>query len=269
MALRFLASGCFQREDGDLHGVSQSGVSKIVHKVFREIAALKTRFINFPSVLEQQTIQTAFYQQHGFPNVIGAIDCTHIPIIRPGGEDGELYRNRKGWFSINVQLLCDDKMKILNVVASWMGSTHDSRIFNESVLKDKLEDVQNRFHILGDRGYPCLRYLMTPLSNPQTAAEKRYNYAQSATRMVIERLNGVIKRRFPCLSNQLRFKPYKCATIIVACCVLHNFGLVHADVEQDDELQNQERDDDDDPAANNANAQGAAKRRVLIERNFL
>jgi hypothetical protein len=48
-----------------------------------------------------------FFQLSGLPGVIGAIDCTHVPIQSPGGQDAEIYRNRKGYFSINVQLICD------------------------------------------------------------------------------------------------------------------------------------------------------------------
>lgn len=42
-----------------------------------------------------------------FPNVLGAIDCTHVAIICPpiDNEDnpGIAYLNRKGYYSINVQ----------------------------------------------------------------------------------------------------------------------------------------------------------------------
>lgn len=270
LALRFLACGSFQREYGDIHSVSQSGVSRVVHGVFKAIAGLKQQFITFPNLDECITIQEAFQRKRGFPGVIGAIDGTHIPIQSPGGPDAELYRNRKGFFSINVQLMCDNNLVIRNVVASWKGSTHDARIFNDSTLKDQLAALPGRFHVLGDKGYPCMRYLMTPLSNPRTAAEKQYNFAQSSTRIAVERLNGVIKRRFPCLSIKLRFKPEKCAVIIVACCVLHNFAVQNQDrFEQPDFLEQEAEDDDyDNIGGMNANAQGVAKRRTIIQNYF-
>lgn len=201
---------------------------------------------------------------------MGTIDGTHVPIQNPGGNDAELYRNRKGFFSINVQLMCDNNLIIRNVVASWPGSTHDSRIFNESTLKDKLVDLPGRLHLLGDKGYPCLRYLLTPLSSPRNAAERRYNFAQSSTRMAVERLNGVLKRRFPCLSFGLRFKPGKCAIVIVACCVLHNIAQRNRDYLEQPDFLEAEADDDDyyHIEDQNEHAQGAAKRRAIIQNNF-
>ena len=118
---------------------------------------------------------------------------------------------------------------IRGVVARWPGSTHDSRILNESLLLDKLMEMPEKYHILGDQGYGCQNFLLTPLSNPQTPKEKRYNKAQSSTRMVVERLNGVLKRRFLCLHKELTVSPEKCCTIIIACAVLHNLARLHGD----------------------------------------
>lgn len=39
-----------------------------------------------------------------FPRVIGAIDCSHIRIQSPGGDNAEIFRNRKQ-FSIKTYLI--------------------------------------------------------------------------------------------------------------------------------------------------------------------
>ena len=49
--------------------------------------------------------------------------------------------NRKPFYSINVQAVCDSDAFITNIVARWPGSTHDSRIFENSNITDKLREV--------------------------------------------------------------------------------------------------------------------------------
>ena len=46
-----------------------------------------------------------------------------------GGENAELFQNRKGFFSINVLAVCGPNLEILNIVARWPGSVHDARIY--------------------------------------------------------------------------------------------------------------------------------------------
>ena len=77
--------------------------------------------------------------------------------------------------------------------------------------------------LLCDIGYPCRQYLMTPVIDPQTRPQRRYNVAQIRTRNTVERMFGVWNRLFPCLSTTLRTKLQTSLTIIVATAVLFNF----------------------------------------------
>ncbi|KAJ3658697.1 hypothetical protein Zmor_010422 [Zophobas morio] len=58
-----------------------------------------------------------FFEIASFPRVSGAIDYTHIKIQSPGGDDADIFRNRKGYFSINKQMVCNTDLRIINVVA--------------------------------------------------------------------------------------------------------------------------------------------------------
>jgi hypothetical protein len=55
-------------------------------------------------------------------------------------------------------------MNITNIIARYPGSVHDSRIFNECQLKQEFETREMGI-LLGDPGYACLPYLMTPIVN--------------------------------------------------------------------------------------------------------
>ena len=113
-------------------------------------------------------------------------------------------RNRKGYFSLNVQAVCDTKLMFMNIVCWWPGSTHDSRIFDNSALCSQFRNGLIDGILLGDRGYPCCHYLMTPVLNPMTSKERRYNRAHIATCGMVERMFGLWKSRFRCISIPLR-----------------------------------------------------------------
>ena len=57
--------------------------------------------------------------------------------------------------AINVQAVCDRDAFITNIVAHWPGSTHDSCIFENSNIADKLRDGALDGILLGDSGYAC------------------------------------------------------------------------------------------------------------------
>ena len=139
ISLRYFATGSFQIVQADLFAVSQATVSRIVSRISRAIALLRPLFIKLPTLAEIPAIQRDFYRIAAFPGVTAAIDCTHVPIESPGGPDAELFRNRKGYFSLNIQMACDSKLNILSLVAQWTGSVHDSRIFLNSSLCAKFE----------------------------------------------------------------------------------------------------------------------------------
>uniref|UniRef100_A0A2H1V5M7 SFRICE_030699 n=1 Tax=Spodoptera frugiperda TaxID=7108 RepID=A0A2H1V5M7_SPOFR len=126
-------------------------------------------------------------QNPGLRNVDGAIDCTHIKIVNtPGVEHHEAYRNRKSYFSINVQAVVGPFGNFMDIVARWAGSTHDSRMFQMCLLRTKYIQQQHTGYLIRDSGYPCLRFLLTPVGTPTTHAEQVYNRVHVKTRNVVE-----------------------------------------------------------------------------------
>ncbi|XP_043120231.1 putative nuclease HARBI1 [Puntigrus tetrazona] len=83
-------------------------------------------------------------------------------------------------------------------------------------------------YLLGDRGYPCLPYLMTPYPEPEPGPQTRFNLAHSRTRAKVEMTIGILKSRFQCLRG-LRVSPERACDIIVACVVLHNIATIRGE----------------------------------------
>lgn len=197
--LRYLACGNFQQTAGDYIGISQATVSKILMPVCDAILTLLGRYVRMPATEQECLMKAAGLAEiAAFPRCIGAIDCTHIKINSPGGEivrifafillficglfvsflfKSEHFRNRKGYFSMNVQTISDAQLRIMNVVTRWPGPTHDTTIFAHSEVRRQFERGDFGSYILvGDGGYRNSGYLCTPFkANVQlNAAQHHY-----------------------------------------------------------------------------------------------
>jgi len=242
IALRYYATGCFQLVVADLTKVHKSTVCRAIHRVSRAIASLRAQYVSFPdSNDERMQTMREFYAIAQFPGVLGTIDCTHIPISSPGGDLAEIYRNRKGYFSLNVQTVSNARLMITDIVARWYGSAHDVTIFNNCSLRAKFETGQiPSGHLLADNGYGIKPYLLTPLLNPVSEPEKRFNRCHVSTRNTVERQYGIWKRRFPALKLGMRVDTDNALAIIVATAVLHNMALGAGETAPPDDSQLQQ-----------------------------
>ncbi|KAK0136438.1 putative nuclease HARBI1 [Merluccius polli] len=263
--LGFLATGSFQRELADRSGMSQGALSRAIPAVLNGIIRISARYIRFPyDAVNQAHIKAQFAEIAGFPNVIGAIDCTHIAIKAPS--EGEYaYVNRKHFHSLNVQVICDAQMRLTNIVARWPGATHDSFVLTNSSVGNRLE--AGMCDGLRDSGYALRPWLLTPLANPLTVREQRYNNIHGRTRSVVERAIGQLKSRWRCLDRSggmLLYHPAKVCRIVQACGVLHNIAHSHGvPLREVMALA-----DDPDPGPNYAqpNAEAIRTRQQLISR---
>ncbi|XP_046360526.1 putative nuclease HARBI1 [Haliotis rufescens] len=228
IALRFYSKGSFFTELADLHGVSQSTVSRVFTRT-NEAIVKQLKLISFPKATSDQRVtKEAFYNISRFPKVLGCIDGTLIPIMRPTGDEEAVYVCRKGFHAVNVQAVCDAELRFTSVVSKWPGSTHDSFMLQNSKIGQYMETAGNDGWLLGDSGYACRPWLLTPIVNPTTPSEERYNTAHCRTRNTVERAFGLLKSRFRCLHKSggcLPFTPPKCHQVVYATCQLHNFCI--------------------------------------------
>ncbi|XP_071119318.1 putative nuclease HARBI1 [Haliotis cracherodii] len=230
VALRFLATGSFYSLIADSYSIiSTSSVFRSVRDVCSCLIEHLRHFVCMPTGQDADKIKKMFFQIAGFPNVLGCLDGTFIRIIAPSRNEVD-YLNRKGFHSLNVQMICDANYKFSNCVVKWPGSVHDSRIFRDSKISVAFENGTYKGFLLGDSGYPCKSYLMTPFLTTSCRAEERYNRSHCRTRVLVEQSFGILKRRFSCLHSGLRTTPQNACKIITACVILHNIGIDRKDI---------------------------------------
>ncbi|XP_036329444.1 putative nuclease HARBI1 [Rhagoletis pomonella] len=127
---------------------------------------------------------------------------------------------------ICLQGICNEEKKFINTFVGYPGSCHDSWVFQNSPIYNKLPSYCGDYYILGDSAYPCSKYVITPYrdNGHLTRAQKTFNYKLSTGRVAIEHTFGILKQRF----RQLYFCKLKgmekLCHFIRACCVLHNIA---------------------------------------------
>jgi hypothetical protein len=269
VALRYYATGSFQIVHGDLQGVSQPSACRIVRRISKVIARKRAEVIRFPTGHAAAENRNVFFEKYGFPDVLGCVDGVHIPIQAPSVDEREIYRCRKSFMSLNVQGIADVNLKFTNIVNRWPGSTHDSRIFDNSRICFQFEQGYFNGLLLGDQGYPCRPFLMTPFRNPNGRAETRYNTAHKRSRSAVERCFGIWKRRFPCLKMGIRCRLDTAMSIITATAILHNIAI---DLKEPDFEDANDSDDDEGDAGGQHvprdDMMGAAVRQTIVQQYF-
>lgn len=235
MALWRLATGNEYRTLQELFGVGLSTACEILEEFVTALChEMKDEMIKRPSHAEFLEIAQGFRDRWGFPQCVGAIDGSHIPIVAPP-ENRNDYHNRKGWYSIVLQAVCDHRYVFWDIEVGWPGRVHDARVYaNSSLYQDLSENllpqITERFggvevplFIIGDPAYPLSDHLLKPYPGKDLPVDKtHFNYRLSRARMTIENSFGRLKKRWRCLikpiENDFRLVPI----MVTACCILHN-----------------------------------------------
>ncbi|XP_018406824.1 PREDICTED: putative nuclease HARBI1 [Cyphomyrmex costatus] len=233
-ALNFYAQGSYQKAVGvdSRLSIAQPTVSIILKQITSAINHhLLRRWIHFPTTPEEvQEIVQRNYNNTRIPGLIGLIDGTNVAIRCPNIHEG-LYINRKGFHAQHVQIICDTNLEIINILARYPGSSHDSFVWRNCYARHLLRtqyEVGNHCWMFGDSGYPLEPWLLTPFAETQPGTrQEHFNERHSTVRSTVERCIGVLKKRFRCLLRYrtLEYMPEKAGEIINACAVLHNMCM--------------------------------------------
>ena len=128
IALWRLRTNVEHRTISHLFGVGLSSVCVTVNQVCEAIVVLfGPQYIKLPQGEGWQTVVDGFLQRWQFPQCVGAMDGSHIPIIAPPVNAKDYY-NRKGFQSILLQGVVDHQCKFMDVYIGWPGSVHDARV---------------------------------------------------------------------------------------------------------------------------------------------
>ena len=169
-----------------------------------------------------------------FKGGIGALDGWLVRIIRPcwwrdGFKNITAFFSRKGFYALNVQVIVDDKKRVLWLSYSHKGGSHDSSSFRSTRLYDHLKKMASQllekgFFIIGDYAYCIESFLIPPYDNafPKTSDDD-FNFFHSSARITVECVFGEIDMRWGIFRKRLNCKLEHAAIIIEGAMRLHNY----------------------------------------------
>ena len=117
-----------------MFGLGRSTVGEIVTDTCTAIVShLMPKYVRLPNNDGLRAIIDGFENRWGFPQTIGAIDGSHIPIMKPQ-ESASDYYNRKGYYSVIMQAVVDFRGMFMDVNIGWPGKVHDARVFGNFIF---------------------------------------------------------------------------------------------------------------------------------------
>jgi len=112
------------------------------------IANLAPQYVKFPFTVPERSMTVHdFYAIAAFPGVLGAVDCTHVPIQSPGGNHAELFEAARGIF----RSTCRQSRQLTSRSPMWFPDGMDLLTMPPSLITARFETGEFRQrHLLGD-----------------------------------------------------------------------------------------------------------------------
>lgn len=258
-------------------GVAKGVIDNCRTNALEGLSSLEDLMHIWPDAEERKVTSTRIKEQCLFPNCIGFIDGTLLPLAHRPILHGENYLSRKKFYAIVMLVVCDDNSRMLCHHIGWPGSVHDNGVWRNCKLNKRPgEFFSNGQYLLGDSAFTASAIMVPPFKNTAggslSSNKNAFNTLLSKPRVKSEHCIGILKGRFPFL-KQIHLKlgnKIHMQRIIKhsrGCVVLHNFLRDEDDDDEDwiDPSADVEGDDDLDPEPfTDSNAPNYARRDELF-----
>ncbi|KAH7971511.1 hypothetical protein HPB49_025289 [Dermacentor silvarum] len=134
-ALRFFGTGSFRRSVGreEQIGMAQPAASNTIQEVTEAIISVSAR--------RKMRQRRRFARRGAIPGVLACVDGTLIAVMKPEGlspADTASFMSRKGYYALNVIVVCNSELCILVVDLRLPDSGHDSWMWQHNPLCTRL-----------------------------------------------------------------------------------------------------------------------------------
>ena len=196
--------GLFGNDSYNTFGIAICTASCEIYQVCNIISkVLGPKYLKLPKTASEMRQKVSeFEAKFDMVQAFGCIDGTHVPIKRPV-KDPQDYYCYKGFYSLNVQAVCDYRGIFMDVDCRWSGSVHDANSSISHKLREQqlpqtfqtlipgLDKIPN--YLIGDPSYPLTPYCMKEFETCNENAQVVLNGLLRAARSPIECAFGRLK----------------------------------------------------------------------------
>lgn len=225
--------------------LAEGTVTLYCERVKIALRGVHDQFVRWPGRAARASMSARFFDRYGF-YVLGCLDGTFCYFNQAPNIDPEnFFTYKKKMYGLNVQLVCDLDWAIIGYVVSWPGCTPDTQAFETSdFFVRRSTYFSDGEGLLADKGYTARMCVCVPWDEPEIThcededtreARTAFNLGIKKGRILIERVNAMIKNRFTWtkgmrmqIKNDADFK--RCNDIIICIIIVHNFLMRERDV---------------------------------------
>ncbi|KAL6730904.1 hypothetical protein Aduo_001826 [Ancylostoma duodenale] len=142
IAVRYLATNTHQMVLTDNIGVCQKTVSSAIEEFVTAMNHPSTvgKFLNCRlNDVTYRRKADGFARKGLLPNIIGAINGSSVPVLRPPHSGWEYYC-RRGFCALNIVAVVDARGRFTYINSNFPGSVHDSTVYNMSRIHDEFTE---------------------------------------------------------------------------------------------------------------------------------
>jgi hypothetical protein len=198
------------------------------------------KYLRKPTFVDIQKLYAAHEARHGFPGMLGSLDCTHWAWANcPIAWRGQFMRGDHEHPTIMLEAVASHDLWFWHAYFGPAGSNNDINVLHQSPIFDDVYDgiapecpfqVNNvtykHGYYLTDGIYPDWATLVKAYTAPTGDKRQKFKTAQESARKDIERAFGVLKQRWHIIHHPARaWHPKKLRNIMYTCIILHNMIL--------------------------------------------
>jgi len=205
---------------------------------------LRNKYLRRMTAADARRVSAMHQEKHGIEGMLGSLDCVHIGWKNcPVAWQGQ-YLGMKGKPTMILEAAADHNLWVWHAAFSMPGAQNDINVWDQSKLLREFLDGSytreldfnftiggqqfNMLWFLVDGIYPELARFVKTISQPITDAERKFTKWQESCRKDIERVFGVIVRKFQILKRDIeKWDANDVTSIVFTCIVMHNMMVEH------------------------------------------